>query len=249
MEASGRDLRVAHADAWQVLGGLFEGRGGGVRAVRGARLMASGVAAAHWNSGDVFELDADVEAARAFYAALGVPWGLRVPSELGWRHGRLVWQLPLMGLAPGELRAVTAPAELTIAVAAAADLEAMLAVDSEGFGSDPVKTRPWIAALIAAADDEVVVALGRWRGEPVASGYAVHARGEAGASVYLGGITVLPAYRRRGIGAALSSWLVERGFERDAALAHLAADDEHAMALYARLGFAPSPGVDIYVEL
>ena len=36
--------------------------------------------------------------------------------------------------------------------------------------------------------------------------------GWAGPCVYLAGVGVVPSARRRGVGAAVSSWLVERGF-------------------------------------
>ena len=46
--------------------------------------MAAGFEAPGVNSGDVTGPDPDLEAARAFYAAHGVTWGLRVPVGLPW---------------------------------------------------------------------------------------------------------------------------------------------------------------------
>ena len=70
-----------------------------------------------------------------------------------------------------------------------------------------------------------------------------------GPSLYLAGVAVLPAARRRGVGAALSSWLLERGFAAGAELAHLNPDTDEAARIYGRLGFAETPGLDIYVDI
>ena len=70
--------------------------------------------------------------------------------------------------------------------------------------------------------------------------------GEAGRAFYLGGIGVLPDARRRGVAAALSSWLVVRGFEQGAELAHLQTESDDAARVYARLGFEQFSGIDIY---
>src|SRR5581483_384437 len=91
-------VRLAHSDAWQALGRLFEGRGGGVAEHHDVRLMASGLPHPQWNSGDVLGADVDLDRVRTFYAAHGVPWGLRVPTELTWSRGRHVLRQRLMGL-------------------------------------------------------------------------------------------------------------------------------------------------------
>jgi predicted GNAT family acetyltransferase len=67
--------------------------------------------------------------------------------------------------------------------------------------------------------------------------------------VYLAGVAVLEAARRRGIAAAMSAWLLERGFADGARLAHLHADTDTAARVYSRLGFAPAGELDIYVDL
>ena len=99
-------VRAAHGDAWQVEGLLRESVGGGVGRVLGARLMVSGIDHPQWNNADVDDPEsADVGGMREWYAARGVPWGVRVP--LG-RPGRLggscsesgswVWPCPLVAV-------------------------------------------------------------------------------------------------------------------------------------------------------
>ena len=242
-------VRLAHGDGWQELGRLFEGRGGGTAAHRGVRLMASGLLHPQWNSGDVMAADVDLEAARAFYAARRVPWGLRVPCEIPWRRGRLVLHQRLMGLVPSAFRHAEPPEWFHFETATEADLEAVGAVDAVAFRSDRDSARPWFAALLAAPPDVVTVVRAVADGRTVGTGYSVFARGLAGASGYVAGIAVLPAYRRRGCATALSSWLVHRAFSAGAELVHLHPDDDRAARLYAKLGFVETSGLDIYVDL
>ena len=86
-------------------------------------------------------------------------------------------------------------------------------------------------------------------GEPAGTAYTLRSDGAGGPALYLAGVAVLAAARRRGVGAALSSWLLERGFAAGAELAHLNPDTDEAARLYGRLGFIETPGLDVYVDL
>lgn len=240
-------VHVAHADAWEVEGRLRERDGGGAVEVRGLRLMASGLRPAQWNSGDVTAPDADLEAARAFYAQRGADWGVRVPAGMAWAHGRRLLALDLMALAPA--RFAPAPRDPAVAVRAAgrADLEAVVAIDAAAFGEDAAAERAWLAPHLGAA--RITTALATLDGEPAGTGYAIRTDGRAGPALYLAGVAVRPRAQRRGVGAALSSWLVGRGLQRGARLVHLHADNDAAARVYARLGFARAPALDVYVEL
>jgi GNAT superfamily N-acetyltransferase len=240
-------VHVAHADAWQAEGRLREQHGGGALDVRGLRLMASGLPQPQWNSADVMDADADLDAARAFYAARGAGWGVRVPPAIPWRHGRKLLTLRLMSLSPADFGPVPAPAGLEIVAAGAADLDAVLHVDATAFAEEPEVERAWLEPHLGAP--EVDVALAVLDGEPVGTGYTVRTDDRAGPCLYLAGVAVLPAARRRGVGAALSSWLLERGLDAGAELAHLHADTPDAARVYARLGFEDAEGLDVYVEL
>ena len=66
---------------------------------------------------------------------------------------------------------------------------------------------------------------------------------------YVGRDGRLPEARRRGVGAGVSSWLLQRAFERGAELAHLNPDTDAAARIYGRLGFTELSGHDIYIDL
>ena len=134
-------VQVAHADAWQVEGRLRAPYGGGALEVRGLRLMASGLPGPQWNSGDVTAPDADLAAARAFYAARGAAWGLRVPAGMPWRHGRRVKALRLMAVEGDAFAPTPAPRGVTVRAAGRDDLETVLAIDAEAFHQDPDEDR------------------------------------------------------------------------------------------------------------
>lgn len=240
---------MAHGDAWQRLGRLFEGRGGGTAEYHNVRLMASGLPHPQWNSGDVSAAEVDLEQVRAFYARHGVQWGLRVPDQIAWPHGRHELHLRLMGLPRAAFRPAPPVTEFRIEVASPADLKLVGEVDAAAFGPGPPSTEPWLAALLSAPVDVVTVARAVAGDRTVGTGYSVIADGLAGRTTYVAGIAVLPYHRRRGCGSAISSWLVERGFAAGAQLAHLHPDDDAAARLYARLGFVETGGFDIYVDM
>ena len=211
--------------------------------------MASGLPGAAYDSGDVTAADADLEAARSFYAGLGVRWGLRVPAWLPWSAGRRLMHQRLMGLRPADFQTLAPPPGLSIERAGMGELDDLARIDAEAFETDRAAGKAWLAALLAAPAEAVTVALARLGGEPVACGYAVAARGEAGPSVMIGGIAVRASRRRRGAGGALSSALLQDGFEQGAMLAQLSPDHDRAARLYARLGFAETAGHDIQLPL
>ena len=277
---------TAHADAWEAHGRLREPYGGAARALRGIRVMASGVPHPRFNSADVATADCDLAGARAFYAARGLDWGVRVPPGVPWRHGRHLLTQRMMGLLAPDFAPAPPVGGLTLRPAAAADLDTVAAIDAEAFAGDPAEGRAWLAPLLGAAPPAagvsppvspaapppaagvsppvspaapppaagvsppgVVVALAELGGAPVGAAYALRTDGLAGPCLYLAGVGVVAAARRRGIAAALSSWLLAQGFAAGAELAHLHPDSDGAARIYARLGFAEVAGLEIYVDL
>jgi ribosomal protein S18 acetylase RimI-like enzyme len=237
--------RTAHADGWEVEGRLRSALGGGCGRVRGIRLMASGIPHPQWNNGDVHSADADVEGARAFYAARGMPWGVRVPEGMPWAHGRHLFRKRLMGLDAARL--VPAPEVPGLVVRRGDDLDTVARVSATAFGADAALERRWVEPHLGVP--EVLVALAELDGVPVGTGHTVRSDGEAGPCLYVAGVGVLPQARRRGVAARLTSWLLEQGFAGGADFAHLHPDTDSAAAIYARLGFTETRGLEIYVEL
>jgi GNAT superfamily N-acetyltransferase len=239
-------VRTAHADAWAVEGVLRESQGGGTAALRGIRVMASGLPHPQWNGADVTGPDADLDGARAFYAARGLPWGVRVPVGIPWHAGRHLFRMRLMGLAPSGFRPAPDVPGLVLREAGRADAAPVLAIDAAAFGADPRLQAPWLEPHLDAPG--ITVALAELAGEPVATAYALRSDGAAGPAAFLAGVAVAEAVRRRGIASAMSSWLLARAFAGGARLAHLHPDTDAAARVYERLGFADAGALDIYVD-
>ena len=242
----------AHGDAWQAEGRLRQSHGGGAAELPGIRLMASGLPHAQWNNGDVTDpARLDVEAVRTWYAARahgdGVPWGVCVPTGSPFAHGRHVFRKRCMALLPQQFRAVRASSGVSIGEALPADVDTFARIDASAFAGTVEQTLPWVAPHFGAAG--FIVALARLEGEPVGVATAIHTDDRAGPCVGIFGVGVLEHARRRGIGAAMTSWLLEKAFAQGATLAHLNPDSDAAARLYARLGFIETAGLDVYCDL
>jgi ribosomal protein S18 acetylase RimI-like enzyme len=241
-------VRAAQSDALAVQGRLREPWGGASAAPRDMQLMAAGFEAKGVNSADVTGPDPDLDAARAFFASHGVEWGVRVPEEMRWERGRLLFRRRLMALDREDFTPAPEVAGLVLRQAGPEDLPAVLRIDSSAFALDPGENRRWLEPLLAA-EERVDFALATLDGEPAGSAYTLRTDGAAGPCLYVAGVAVLVPARRRGVGAAMSSWLLARGFAAGAELAHLNPDTDAAARLYGRLGFTELPGHDIYVDL
>jgi GNAT superfamily N-acetyltransferase len=240
-------VRTAHADAWAVEGMLREPQGGGTAALRGIRVMASGLPHPQWNGADVTGPDADLEGARAFFAARRLPWGVRVPVGIPWDAGRHLFRMRLMGVTAPDFRPAPDVPDLALRAAGPADIEAVLAIDSTAFGVDPRLQRPWLEPHLDAPG--ITVALAELAGEPVGTAYTLRSDGAAGLAAFLAGVAVAGPVRGRGIAAAMSAWLLTRAFAGGAHLAHLHPDTDAAARVYTRLGFTDAGALDIYVDL
>jgi len=239
-------VRVAHADAWEVLGRARAESGGGATRLPGVRLMASGLPYPWWNSGDVIDPErVDLAEVSAWYAERAVPWGLCVPAGVAWPHGRKVTAKRLMGLVGAAFTPVAAPAGVTIRRAAIGDTDTAVAVDAAAFDVPLDVERTWAAPLVTTS----IYAIAEWRGDTVAVGYGVHADGDAGPTGYVAGIGVLPDARRRGIGAAISTWIARALLDAGAQRLHLHPDTDAAASIYRRLGFVEVAGFDVYVDM
>lgn len=243
---------IAQSDAWQAEGRLREPLGGGAVDLPGIRLMASGLPHAQWNNGDVIDAGlVRIDDVRAWYASRAagrsVPWGVRVPAGMPFTHGRYVFTKRCMGLLPERFRPADVPSGVAIATAARLDLETVAEVDAAAFGDPIEQNRPWVEPHVEAAGFTVAVA--RIDNAIVGIATAILTDDLAGPCVGIFGVAVLESSRRRGIGTALVSWLIERAWAAGARLAHLNPDTDAACRLYARLGFVETAGLDVYGDL
>ncbi len=210
--------------------------------------MASGLPHAQWNNGDVTDPGlVDVEAVRAWYARLDVPWGLRVPSGAPWPHGRLLFRKRLMLLHAADLVPAPAVPGLVLRAAGPDDLDVVARVDATAFDGDAAVEAAWMRPLLGS--DRATVALAELDGRPVGTASCLRTDGRAGSAAYLSGVAVLPDARRRGVAAAVSGWLLTRAVAAGARVAHLHPDSDLAARVYARLGFTEVDGLDVYVDV
>ena len=236
---------AAQGDAWLARGRLFEPLGGAVAELPGVRVAASGLDQVGRNGGDVHDPDAvRIADVSAWFAERGVGWGLRLPADTSWPHERRLFRQRCMALDPVSFQPAVAPAGVELRIAGPADLDLVAALDATAFIGEAGASASWMGPTLGAAGFRVVVA--SFDGVPVATATSVVTDDWAGPAVGLFGVAVAPQARRRGIGAAVSSWLLEHAFAEGALLAHLNPDTDDAARLYARLGFAESAGFDIY---
>jgi ribosomal protein S18 acetylase RimI-like enzyme len=247
-DAFGRRVREAHGDAWQEQARLRVAWGGDSATLAGVRVMRSGLPHPQWNNGDVHDPGAvDLDELRAWYAAPAVPWGVRVPADAHWSAGRHLFRKRAMGLVRSVLKPVPAPAGVELRRGVPADLEAVTAVDASAFGDPVDQNRPWIEPLLLSDRCRVLVA--ETEGVLVGCATGTRSDGWAGPAVMVTGVAVAEPFRRRGIGAALTSALADWAFDSGATLVHLNPDEDAAARLYAGLGFVEVPGFDVYVDV
>jgi GNAT superfamily N-acetyltransferase len=249
---TGERVHTAHGDAWQAQGRLRTQLGGGAIELPGVRLMASGLPYAQWNNGDVTDPTLfNVEEVRAWYTArahgAGVPWGVRVPAGVSFMHGRHVFRKRCMALLPSEFSALKEPSGIEIRVAAPEDIETVTQIDAAAFDEAEEPIRRWVGPHLGARG--FTVALASLDDDPVGIATAIFTDDRAGRCVGIFGVGVFERARRRGIGSALTSWLLERAFAEGATFAHLNPDSDAAARLYARLGFIETAGLDVYTDL
>jgi hypothetical protein len=112
-----RAARIAHADVWEAEGLMRAAGGGAAAELRDMRLMASGLPDARWNSAQVTGPNPDIHGAQAFYRERRLPWGLRLPAQMPFSHGRFVVRLRLMALRAPRFQPVEVGAGLDLALA------------------------------------------------------------------------------------------------------------------------------------
>ncbi|MEV4617160.1 GNAT family N-acetyltransferase [Asanoa sp. NPDC049573] len=204
---------------------------------------------------------ADVMAARARQRELGLPeafeWVHETTPDLlavARSAGLAVLEAPLMVLDPAALPAAAAPGVRLLdpqAPTFAADTELSRAVAAVGFGTPGTETGTGAVAerdatrveLDAGAVEEERRAIVEGRrftavaelpdAGPVASGIGMR----AGDVVEIAGVATLPAYRRRGLGAAVTLALARQALASGAGLVFLSASSIEVARVYLSVGF------------
>ncbi len=182
-----RRVRAAHADAWELEGRAREPFGGGTARVRGARLMASGIAEAKWNNADITDQSADVDAIRAWYGSRGMPWGLRVPLEIDLAVGEPLFVKRCVAVLSGGLPSTS---RASVSVGRERDTTSYAALEASAFGYEESAARVWVGPQFTHHGFRHWVATAA--GSPLAIGTTVRTDGDAGAAVYLTGLARLP---------------------------------------------------------
>ena len=233
-------LRIAHADAFE-LDGLLRA---GTARIEGARLMSSGLPFEQWNTATALSVPVDIEGAWSWFAERRCPWGMAVPVDYDLAPGEYLFTRPCMGLEPASFQSVAAPPGVQLRNAIPDDLRTFCELDVAIFGGAIEGTRAWIEPMFHSDRFQHLIA--EVNGEAVAIGTGRRTDSDAGPCGTLSGIGVLEPFRKRGIGAALTSRVAEWLFECGATLVHLDPDDERAARVYQRLGFHEAPGFRVY---
>jgi len=204
----GELVRTAHADAWQAEGRLREPYGGGACAVRGARAMASGIRTPKWNNADVTHEQVDLEALSAWYAARGMPWGLRVPLEISLAVGEPLFVKRCMGLlassgAGSGLRMFDPAGGVQVRRIRADEHDRFVALEVAAFGDDPATARDWLAPQFGVAGFDHWVA--ELAGATVGIATSVRSDELAGPALMVTGVAALPGVDARLVKAQLSA--------------------------------------------
>jgi GNAT superfamily N-acetyltransferase len=250
---SGTRVQTAHADAWAASGRLRVADGGGATEVTGARLSSSGLPRAQWNTADVHDpAGVDLDAVAAWFArrgpdGTGVPWGVHLPAGTTFGLGRHVTQVRLMAATGPDLRPADGVPGLVLRDAEPDDAGTVAAVDAAAFGDAPDESRAWVRPYLAAPGALVLLAL--LDGDVVGTATGLRTDGPAGPCAEVSGVAVVPGARGRGVGAALTSAVTTWAFSSGADLAWLGAESDDAARVYERLGYAETPGLDVYEDL
>jgi ribosomal protein S18 acetylase RimI-like enzyme len=151
--------------------------------------------------------------------------------------------LPLMRLGDRGPRLIEPPADIELtAPASDVDFQAVAAAQAEAYGAPVPPPRRDVDGLVRGVAAGAIVVLARTvaGGEPAGGGLCTSPH--EGASE-LAAVGVRPAYRRRGIAAAMTSWLARAAVAAGIDGLFLTAAGETEARIYARAGFVTRSGI------
>ena len=228
--------------------------GGQVHDADGLAVCLTGVPLAPFNPTLIERLpddpDAAIERAEAYYDGTGLALGIDLEPSLhgpvreAARRGGLtmVESRPGMTVALADVVPVAPPDGVELfRVESSALLDRVVEVDESAFGVDAATTRRFLPDAVLEDPTQRVYAA-RVDGRLVSVGESTTLNGVVGVF----GVATDPGYRRRGIGAALTAFLLaDRAGDAD--LAVLDASDL-GEGVYARLGFAAMSTWEVWVR-
>lgn len=213
----------------------------------GGHYFAAGIVDGRYSSAHVTDPSTfDVTDAFEWFAQNGEPLVVRAPRGYS-VSGTNIGSRVLMQTTVDDLRHGTG--YFPTRRAASDDIGRLMTVDRAAFGEPDNATalEQWIAGHVRS--DDIVTGAIELMGSPVATGYVVLAEGKAGRTAQIGGIAVVPMMKRRGLGAAITTWLADYAFEQGCDLVHLYTDSDDARRLYTRLGFTEVGAIDVWVSV
>jgi predicted N-acetyltransferase YhbS len=210
------------------------------------QVHTTGLAPRHWNGAFLTaptDLGPILPEIAAWFAARGKPWGLLVPAELDVAPPGLVHTADQKVMLLRLATVPDAPLPVGIETTDRAPLADVALVQSEAFGDPYDVTSAFVAPTLGptAAPPQLTVTAYDG-GEPV--GCATVARMDRVAGIY--GVAVRAAWRRRGIGAALTTICLREASAATCDLAYLN-PSEIGYGVYASLGFIDAPPMRIWV--
>jgi len=228
--------------------------GGRVHDADGLAVCLTGVPLAPFNPTVIERLPSDPEAAvrraEAHYEGTGLSLGIDLEPSLhapvrdaAHRAGlTMVESRPGMALAVTDVPALPPPPGVEVfRVQDPAVLDEVVEVDAAAFGGDAATTRLFLPDAVLEDPAQRVYAA-RVDGRLVSVGESTTLDGVVGVF----GVATVPAYRRRGIGAAVTAYLLaDRAGEAD--LAVLDASDL-GLGVYERLGFRTTSTWEVWVR-
>lgn len=144
-------------------------------------------------------------------------------------------RVPLMAL--GEPRECRIPPGIELVEATSEeDVRAAAEAQHEAYGESEPPSDGWVAGILRSVESGGLVVLARDARTGDAAGGAQCVPPEDGATE-LAAVGVRPAFRRRGVAAAMTAWLATRMRARGADLVYLTAAGEPEARIYAGVGF------------
>ena len=239
-----RRVLDAHGDAWQAEGRRRAAHGGGAAEIRGARLMASGIATAKWNNADITDAGVDLDAMRAWYAVRDVPWGMRVPLGLEVDLGTPLFEKRSLYLAVSSPWNPP-PSSLSLRRCGGDDFETFAAAEVAAFGGDLETSHRWLAPVFGSDGFEHWIAADPG-GAIAAIASTVRTDERAGPAMMVTGVASVGASHPRDI-EGFAAAIIAASFDEGVGLVHAHAIGEAEAALWLGLGFAEVPGFLIRV--